>query len=313
MGIADQTTTRGQILFGALFYSLCSSSMLIVNKFAVRLFPMPSTVATIQLAFCAVVVLVIKYGKLAVVDDIVMSKAKPYMVYTVLFSLSIYSNIQALNTASVETVIIFRSMSPFFVCFMEFFFLGRQFPSTRSIFALVLIIIGAACFVGTDKAFASEGYSAYTWASLYLFLLCLQMTYGKKIMKSVDMASLWGPVLYANSLGVLPSLFVGFASGEYSGDTTTAVLPLMSNTKALVALLASCVLGVAISWAGFNCRNLLSATQYTLLGVMNKILTIVANVMLFDDHANLYGIAALGVAIAGGIIYKQAPLASESI
>ena len=94
MGIADQASTTSQVIFGAVFYSICSSSMLIVNKFAVRLFPMPSSVATIQLAFCMVVVFAIKYGKLAVVDDIVMEKAKPYMVYTVLFALSIYANIQ---------------------------------------------------------------------------------------------------------------------------------------------------------------------------------------------------------------------------
>ena len=198
-------------------------------------------------------------------------------------------------------------MSPLFVCMMEYFFLGRQFPSTRSLGALILIIIGACGYVGTDAAFAEGGMAAYYRSALYLGLLCLQMTYGKKIMKSVDMNSLWGPVLYANTFGVPPSLFVGIATGEYAGDLAASIAPLYT-TKPLLALLASCILGVAISWAGFNCRNLLSATQYTLLGVMNKILTIVANLFLFDDHASMYGIAALGICIVGGILYKQAPM-----
>tara|TARA_B110000208_G_scaffold155451_1_gene188383 strand:- start:163 stop:864 length:702 start_codon:yes stop_codon:yes gene_type:complete len=213
----------------------------------------------------------------------------------------------ALNTASVETVIVFRAMSPLFVCIMEYLFLGRAAPSLRSFGALILIIIGACGYVGTDAAFATQGMSAYSWAAIYLGLLCLQMTYGKQIMKSVDMKSLWGPVLYANTLGVAPSLFIGIATGEYSGVTMESFAPLFT-ARPFIALLGSCCLGVAISWAGFNCRNLLSATQYTLLGVMNKILTIVANLFLFEDHASMYGIAALGLCICGGILYKQAPM-----
>lgn len=102
MGISDQESTTSQIIFAAVFYSLCSSSMLIVNKFAVRLFPMPSTVATAQLAFCMLVVVGIKYGKLAVVDDIVMEKAKPYMVRrcACLFAPTYYTHWQAVALRS---------------------------------------------------------------------------------------------------------------------------------------------------------------------------------------------------------------------
>ena len=112
MGISDQESTTSQIIFAAVFYSLCSSSMLIVNKFAVRLFPMPSTVATAQLAFCMLVVVGIKYGKLAVVDDIVMEKAKPYMVRrcACLFAPTYYTHWQAVALRSLPAKFAARAL-----------------------------------------------------------------------------------------------------------------------------------------------------------------------------------------------------------
>ena len=43
-------------------YSLCSSLMLVVNKMAVASIPVPSLVTIIQLLFCTLVVLALKYG-----------------------------------------------------------------------------------------------------------------------------------------------------------------------------------------------------------------------------------------------------------
>ena len=38
----------------------------------------------------------------------------------------------------------------------------------------------------------------------------------------------------------------------------------------------SCVVGVCISWAGFWCQSLITATAYTVVGVMNKMLTVLS-------------------------------------
>lgn len=41
---------------------------------------------------------------------------------------------------------------------------------------------------------------------------------------------------------------------------------------------------------------------------MNKCLTILVNVMIWDNHATPGGIASLLLCIGGGIIYQQAPM-----
>ena len=48
------------------------------------------------------------------------------------------------------------------------------------------------------------------------------------------------------------------------------------TNAALFWLLVSCVVGICISWAGFLCQSLVTATSYTVVGVMNKMLTVTA-------------------------------------
>jgi len=55
------------------------------------------------------------------------------------------------------------------------------------------------------------------------------------------------------------------------------------------------------------CQSLLSATSYTVVGVMNKMLTITINVLIWDNHASGYGIFSLSVCLVGGSLYQQAP------
>ena len=45
--------------------------------------------------------------------------------------------------------------------------------------------------------------------------------------------------------------------------------------------------------------------------VINKCLTILLNVMIWDQHAPPGGIFCLFICIAGGMIYQQAPMRSE--
>lgn len=45
---------------------------------------------------------------------------------------------------------------------------------------------------------------------------------------------------------------------------------------------------------------------------MNKCLTVLVNSLIWDQHAGPGGIFCLFLCIAGGIIYKQAPMRSET-
>ena len=56
----------------------------------------------------------------------------------------------------------------------------------------------------------------------------------------------------------------------------------------------------------YRCQSLVTATAYTVVGVMNKTLTVLANALVWDKHASAVGLCSLTVCLAGGTLYQQA-------
>merc|ERR1719401_1807232 len=75
---------------------------------------------------------------------------------------------------------------------------------------------------------------------------------------------------------------------------------------AIGAVLLSCVVGVAISYAGFNLRKLVSATSFTVVGVVCKIITVLINDLIWTQHSNAIGHFGLLICIAAGFMYERA-------
>ena len=287
-------------------YCVCSSSMLIVNKLAVHHVRAPAALTAVQFAATSLTVHLACALSLIDVDGYEPAKVKLFVVYVLAFSSGTYCNMRVLMDANVETVIVFRACTPLAVCVFDYIFHRRALPSARSAGAMALIVFGAACYVLHDKTFMLRGVSAYFWVVLWFVLLVFQLTYGKYLVSSIGLRSTWSAVLYTNTLSLVPTVALGAASSDISTlvhtDWTAASLSLV---------LFSCVLGVGISWSGFKCQSLLAATTYTVIGVINKLLTVLINTLIWDQHATPVGVASLIVCLLGGSLYEQAPLRKE--
>lgn len=290
-----------------LGYSLCSSTLLLANKLAIEYLPVPSVVSFIQIIASAVTVFALKmFG--TQVDDFEWDKVKAYAMYIVAFVSAIYANMQALQYSNVETVIVFRACSPIAVSIIEYFFMDRAWPNLRSSISLGLVAFGALVYCTSDSQFALQGLGAYTWVIIYFFLITFEMTYGKQLTSSVKMASVWGPVLYCNALAAMPMFLLGYTAGDYEGIYEKLVeLP----ANGVVVLLFSCLTGCLIGYTGWLCRSMVSATTYTLVGVVNKFLTVLLNVMIWDKHASMLGLCSVVLCLLAGVFYQQAPRRDE--
>ena len=78
-----------------------------------------------------------------------------------------------------------------------------------------------------------------------------------------------------------------------------------------MTLLFSCVTGCLMGYTGWLCRSMVSATTYTLVGVVNKFLTVLLNVLIWDKHASGLGLCAVLLALLAGVFYQQAPRRDE--
>jgi solute carrier family 35 len=64
-------------------------------------------------------------------------------------------------------------------------------------------------------------------------------------------------------------------------------------------------------YSGWLCRGMVSATTYTLVGVVNKFLTVLLNVIVWDKHSSPTGLIAVCVCLLAGMFYQQAPMRSD--
>eukprot|EP00939_MAST-03C_sp_MAST-3C-sp1_P001387 g1387.t1 len=306
MSIAYGVNSRAAVL-STVAYSLCSASMLLVNKLVQHLVQgrIPSMISSAQLLFACIVVTQLPQSVLQKVggppDPFEFEKVKKFLVYCLAFVLSLYCNMRALERSNIETVIVFRACTPLAVAFLESFFLRKPLPNQRSMGGLVIIALGAILYVKADKEFMIDGLSAYSWVSMYFCLICFLMVFGKSLIKDVKL-TLSGNVLYTNALS-LPLMFsFGIVNGEFGALGNVRVAPM-----GWILLLFSCIAGTGIGYSSWWCRSTVSATTFTLVGVTNKVVTVLINLLIWDKHASVVGICSLSLCLVGAYLYAPPP------
>ncbi|XP_061345293.1 GDP-fucose transporter 1 [Gastrolobium bilobum] len=284
-------------------YALCSSLLAIINKYAITKFNYPGLLTALQYLTSALGVYLL--GKLGFLhhDPFTLPTAKKFFPAALVFYLAIFTNTNLLRHANVDTFIVFRSLTPLLVALADTAFRSQPCPSNFTFFSLIVILGGAVGYVATDSAFTL---TAYSWAFAYLITITTEMVYIKHMVMNLGLNT-WGFVFYNNLLSLMMAPFFWFLTGE--NVQVFAALRLgygsLFGTNALAAVSLSCVFGFLISFFGFAARKAVSATAFTVTGVVNKFLTVSINVVIWDKHASPVGLVCLLFTIVGGVLYQQ--------
>jgi GDP-mannose transporter len=266
----------------------------------VTYFPYPALLTALQYLTSVIGVVVAGWTGVISHDKFVWTTARRFFPAAFVFYLAIFANTNLLKHANVDTFIVFRSTTPLLVAIADTLFRGQPLPSGWTFASLFVILGGAVGYVATDSQFTI---TAYSWAFTYLIVICTEMVYVKKMVMDIELNT-WGFVFYNNLISLLLSPFFWLIMGEYKMLMVGA--PALENgVVSVMAVGLSCIFGVAISFFGFAARKAISATAFTVTGVVNKLLTVVVNVMIWDKHASSVGLASLLVTIVGGVLYQQ--------
>lgn len=145
-------------------------------------------------------------------------------------------------------------------------------------------------------------------------MISFEMAYGKSLLKSVKMKTQSGPVLYTNMLGLPPMLLFATVGGEFAQFSSLREQTEVLFTATTVVLLTlGSVAGIGIGYSSWWCRGKVSATSFTVIGVMNKCLTILLNLVVWEYHAAPGGILCLLLCLIGGALYRQAPMRKQKM
>ncbi|KAL7120025.1 hypothetical protein ACP275_02G098000 [Erythranthe tilingii] len=285
-------------------YALCSSLLAVINKFAITKFNYPGLLTALQYFTSALGVWVLgKFGFLHH-DPFNVETAKKFLPAAFVFFLAIFTNTNLLRHANVDTFIVFRSLTPLLVAIADTAFRKQPCPSKLTFVSLVVILGGAVGYVATDNGFTL---TAYSWAFAYLVTITTEMVYIKHMVTNLGLNT-WGFVFYNNLLSLMMAPLFWIITGEYA-DVFAALSSSsggdLFEPVAFSAVSLSCLFGLLISFFGFAARKAISATAFTVTGVVNKFLTVAINVLIWDKHSTPFGLLCLLMTIAGGVLYQQ--------
>jgi len=216
--------------------------------------------------------------------------------------LTLGANIKILQYTNVETFIMVRNATPIATSVLEWLYLGRELPNLRSSGALGITLVGAVGYMIADSHFEIRGYS---WAVVWLIIFIFDQVYIKHVVNTVEMTT-WSRVYYTNTIAALPCVAYALV---FEGAPFNLVTGFSSRGPVGPCMLVvSAVLGTAMSYFSFFARKMLSATSFTVVGNLCKVISIIVNVVIWDKHASTVGLGALTACIVGSASYRQAPL-----
>lgn len=283
-------------------YCISASLLSIINKWAIMKFPYPGALTALQYLTSAAGVFIFGRLKLLEHDPLDLVTMWRFLPAAIIFYLSLFTNSELLLHANVDTFIVFRSAVPIFVAIGETLFLHQPWPSVKTWLSLATIFGGSVLYVLTDYQFT---FMAYSWALAYLVSMSIDFVYIKHVVMTIGLNT-WGLVLYNNLEALLLFPLELFIMGELKkikheiSDESD-----WHSFQVVLPVGLSCIFGLAISFFGFSCRRAISATGFTVLGIVNKLLTVVINLVIWDKHSKLLGTVGLLICMIGGIMYQQ--------
>jgi drug/metabolite transporter (DMT)-like permease len=289
-----ETTTTLTTIIG-ICYCVASATMILFNKACMKILPAPCTVTFLQVTASTLIIAAAWCFGMVQIQSVDRATVFRYAVYSILFVLGINFTMRSLSVSNVETLLIFRSSSPILVSLIDTAFLGRALPSGRSCLSMAAIIFGATWFSASEMRSNGKGIHGISYNFSNLLLTSLLMTWGKYL-TDVSALNLTTSVFLSNATSILPIFALAIIEKE------DLIVGLFRPSIYSVGILTmSCVMGTSISYLGWKMRMLMSAASFTLIGFLNKILTILGNVLIWNDHATLFSIVGLCISMAGAL------------
>ena len=295
----------------AFFYFWSSSALLVLNKIAITVVPNASLLLFVQIASTVVIIsIVAQLGQQKVVFFPSLSMIKAYSSVGLVFLVTIYSNFRLINAVGVNAFIVLRCTTPLIISILDWCFLGRELPKRRSLVALCGILLSGGAYVWpkilrrSDSGFRHSDAEGLIWSLVWLSSFIVDMVYIKYIVDAFPCNGLERS-LYQNALS-LPFLLVTlFTPLETSG---LSALTAPGTGRAHLALVLSCIAGTVLSFTGMALRSELSATFFTVLGIVCKMASSFLNELFVEPENSLHSLTCILCCILSSSIYRQAPL-----
>lgn len=296
-----------QLPVGITCWMICSVGMLVFNKLAITVFPLECALVVMQMGATVVVISIVGWSSIHIGSrrDVLR-----WCLVAPFFSGMLLTSILALKHAPMSLTITFRGLSPLVALAIEKFYPHPVPVSRAMILSIVVMLIGVGLYI---TAVDHNDYHGIFWIAVNNFFAIsdrlLQRLMLAKDQCPVDISKT-GCTLLNNLLGMVPLIVAGFVIGEYP-EIPSAINAL--TPTGYLWIIASCLVGVGISYTGVLVQSMISATSFLVLVNANKFVIIfIEAFIIHTKHLTQLQIWGACVTIVGGILYGKAREAVEA-
>jgi drug/metabolite transporter (DMT)-like permease len=306
---ALQERTSGHILdLSEKAVAICANcvaavTMLMVNKFAVQALPYPIILVLAQNSVTLVVVLATglycgrghrNFGFRVSLTAEVVRMWFPAMC---LFITMLCSSLFAMKTISVPSVLVFRALTPLVTSSIAVPVLGHR-PTRSEWGSLLLIVIGAFCYLGTDPQVSPQG---YVWMTVNLFAASTYVVYVKRSINYLQPTT--NDLMLFNNLLSIPLLVILVPVFD-NPAACLRQLPLVTSVQWMPIMLSLFCAGF-IAFTGFLLQAAVHPTTTVIINHLTKVFSFVMGAILFKKSFAASMVVGALITLAGTIWYSH--------
>ena len=283
-------------------FSICSASMLLLNKCVADAFHLDASVVIAQMSFAFIVLPVLPAAFLGKLhfghwkDVALWSCTVP-----LLFSFMMVTSISALRNSSVGASNVVRNLSPLLMLPVETLLQEKVEYDVHTLVSLFVILGGVVIYVREDVRTSPLG------VVLLVVNMILAMTDRLVQRRFIAVTPLdiskTGMVWLNNTIGILPQigmLFVFNEPAQWSERLNAVQIPQW------IAFGFSCALGIGIGWTAVNAQKYVSATTFMVVGNVNKVFVWIFGMVFLGEVHTLLSVFGALISIGGGFYYGYA-------
>lgn len=299
-GLGQQTSEKGIAIAANC---IAAVTMLIVNKYSIKALPFPIILVLTQNTVTLVIVLIVglyvaKGHKIfGFRVPLTTSVVRIWFPAMLLFLTMLISSLSAMRYISVPSVLVFRALTPLVTSSISVPVLGHR-PSRSEWGSLLLIVVGAMCYLGTDPSVSAKG---YIWMTINLFAASTYVVYVKQSINHLQPTT--NDLMLYNNLLSLPLLCCLVPLFD---DPAACLrqMPLVTPMQ-WVAIIASLFCAGFIAFTGFLLQAAVAPTTTVIINHLTKVVSFVLGAILFKNKFGLSMIAGAIITLTGTIWYSH--------
>jgi len=296
---SEMERTTFQKVGSALFYAVCSNTLVFVNKSLLTndAFPSRTLLGCGQMVSAITILYVLRACKVVSFPRLSRDIIRQIFPLPLFYLANMLTGLGSTALLSLPMFTVLRRFSILFTMILEFIVLQVR-PNRLVIWSVVIMIAGALVAAGNDLAFELK---AYTFILLNDLFTALYGVYTKKRLNS-DLGK-YG-LLFYNSVFSLP---IALTLAHYNDEIdVTFAYPGWSSSFFCFKFTLSCVFGFVLMYSLLLCTHYNSSLTTTVTGCMKNIcITYVGMVLPGSDYVfSFINFTGINISVAGSLIYS---------